>query len=591
MMILAAKLAEHGIRLRSYDLGSSKILCPQCSHTRRKKNDPCLSVSVTEDGVVWQCHNCDWSGGVRDGEPEPRRQTRASRPAKSAPPTIEVGTLSQQAIDYLAKRGISVETARAAGVGWGRHWFPQAQGEADCLIFPYRNLKRQVVNAKYRSLDKAFSQVKDGEKLLWLLDQVDIEHGDAMVICEGEIDALSLLEAGVLNVVSVPDGAPKQVKDGAVDPAEDRKFSFVWASKEVLDQYQKIVLATDADEPGQALAEELARRIGKEKCYRVEWPDGCKDANDVLLKHGKEELATIIDRAQPYPIAALQDTSAFSDAVHRMYQQGRGRGLSTGWASVSEIYTVAPGQLTVLTGVPNCGKSEWLDALTVNLAEAHGWRFAVASFENPPEEHVAKLVEKHLGVPFWDGPTPRMTETQLREGEAWVRDHFWLIRADDEAPTIDLILDSAHAAVLRHGVRGLVIDPYNEIEHRRPPAMSETEYVSQLLGRVKRFAQNHNCHVWFVAHPAKLYRDKGKLPVPSLYDISGSANWVNKADVGIVVHRQLREEGGKTEIHVRKMRFKWVGKIGVATLAYDVATGTYHEPDGSARMSFGEAAE
>ena len=122
--------------------------------------------------------------------------------------------------------------------------------------------------------------------------------------------------------------------------------------------------------------------------------------------------------------------------------------------------------------------------------------------------------------------------------------------------------------------------------------MSETEYVSQLLGQVKRFATNHSVHVWFVAHPAKLYREKGKIPIPSLYDISGSANWVNKADVGIVVHRQSKEEGGKTEIHVRKMRHKWVGKIGVATLSYDVATGTYSEPHaGSTRTPYVDAAE
>jgi twinkle protein len=145
-------------------------------------------------------------------------------------------------------------------------------------------------------------------------------------------------------------------------------------------------------------------------------------------------------------------------------------------------------------------------------------------------------------------------------------------------PTIDAILEKFRAAVMRHGVRGLVIDPYNEIEHRRPGTMSETEYVSQVLGKVKRFAQTNGCHVWFVAHPAKLRRDdSGKLPLPTLYDISGSAHWVNKADVGIVVHRDPSVEPPATEIHVRKVRFKSVGKIGRATLAYDPATGRYYE--------------
>jgi twinkle protein len=201
----------------------------------------------------------------------------------------------------------------------------------------------------------------------------------------------------------------------------------------------------------------------------------------------------------------------------------------------------------------------------------------LCSFENPPAEHIAKLVEKHLGAPFWDGPRQRMTEAELRQGMEWAADHFHLIRFDDEAPTIEAILDKARAAVMRHGIRGLVIDPYNEIEHHRPPSVSETEYVSQLLGKVKRFAQLHDVHVWFVAHPAKMPRDGNSLPPPTLYDISGSANWANKADLGVVVHRDPAKDPTRTDIYVRKVRFKSVGKIGVASLRYDRATGLYAE--------------
>jgi twinkle protein len=169
-----------------------------------------------------------------------------------------------------------------------------------------------------------------------------------------------------------------------------------------------------------------------------------------------------------------------------------------------------------------------------------------------------------------------MSETDLRVTIQWLREHFYFIRADDEAPTIDWILENARSAVLRHGVRGLVIDPYNEIEHKRPSAMSETEYVSQILGKVKRFGQAHGCHVWFVAHPAKMHRDSnGDIPVPTLYDISGSANWANKADLGIVVHRDWRENANSVEIHVRKVRFKSVGRVGVVTLEYNALTGCY----------------
>jgi twinkle protein len=173
-----------------------------------------------------------------------------------------------------------------------------------------------------------------------------------------------------------------------------------------------------------------------------------------------------------------------------------------------------------------------------------------------------------------------MSEAELMRAMDWLADHFHFLRFDDEAPTVEAILDKARAAVMRYGIRGLVIDPYNEIEHRRPANMTETEYVSQILGRVRRLAENHSLHVWFVAHP-RIMRREGRsdapLPVPTLYDIAGSANWVNKPDLGVVVHRDPSSDPTRTEIHIRKVRFKSVGKIGAVALRWDRATGRYSE--------------
>jgi twinkle protein len=435
-----------------------------------------------------------------------------------------------------------------------------------------------LVNIKFRALgEKAFIQVKDAEKTLYGLD--DIGNARAVIIVEGECDKLALEEAGIVNVVSVPDGAPRHVKAGDPDP-EDAKFAFLVNCAEQLDRLERILIAVDADEPGLALAEELARRLGRERCWRVRWPDAgdapCKDANEVLLVHGAEVLRECIDNAEPWPITGLYGVRDYTDQVLDLYRNGRKRGLSTGWPSLDQYMLICEGRLSVVTGIPNSGKSEFVDALMVNLAMRYGWNFAVCSFENPPEEHIAKFAEKYLGIPFWDGPTRRMSECDLDKAIGWADEHFRLIRFDEEAPTIEAVLDKARAAVLRHGVRGLVIDPYNELEHRRPNGMTETEYVSQLLGKVKRFAQNHAVHVWFIAHPAKMHRENGALPVPTLYDISGSANWANKADIGIVVHRDP-DKDPKAEIHIRKVRFKSEGKLGVIELRWDRATGRYSE--------------
>mgnify|MGYP001806203179 CR=1 FL=1 len=279
-------------------------------------------------------------------------------------------------------------------------------------------------------------------------------------------------------------------------------------------------------------------------------------------------------------IRSLHDADDFRESVVNLYRAGRQRACSTGWRSLDPLLTIREGELSVVTGIPNSGKSEWIDALMVNLAHTYGWRFAICSFENPPEEHLSKLAEKHIGAPFWDGPRPRMSEADLSRALDWAQDHFTFIRADDDAPTLEWVLEAAGAAVMRHGVRGLVIDPWNEIEHRRPSNVTETEYVSASLGKVKRFAAQRGVHVWFVAHPAKMQRESGKLPVPTLYDISGSANWANKADLGVVVHRAPDAHPPRTEVHIRKCRFKSVGRIGSATLAYDPATGRYSDIPG-----------
>ncbi len=266
----------------------------------------------------------------------------------------------------------------------------------------------------------------------------------------------------------------------------------------------------------------------------------------------------------------------FEAEIDRLYRDGHEETYSTGWPAVDQIMKVPAqrGMLWIVTGIPNGGKSEFVDALCVNLAKAHGWRSAFCSFENPPDLHAVKLLEKYLEMPFWEGPTPRMGEADLARGKAFIVEHFPLIRANDESPTLDWLFDKMRAMVLRHGVRIIVIDPYNELEHRRPAGMTETEYVSDMLGRMRRFAYSHDCQVILVAHPAKMRRkDNGDLPIPGLYDISGSANFANKADIGLTVHRDLKT--GRTTISVRKCRFKHLGKIGEAELEYDVPTGCY----------------
>ncbi|RVW51091.1 Twinkle-like protein, chloroplastic/mitochondrial [Vitis vinifera] len=175
----------------------------------------------------------------------------------------------------------------------------------------------------------------------------------------------------------------------------------------------------------------------------------------------------------------------------------------------------------------------------------------------------------------------RMSIEEFELGKKWLSETFYLIRCEnDSLPNIKWVLDLAKAAVLRHGVRGLVIDPYNELDHQRPANQTETEYVSQMLTIIKRFAQHHSCHVWFVAHPRQLHHWDGGPP--NMYDISGSAHFINKCDNGIVIHRNRNPDAGpvdQVQVCVRKVRNKVIGTTGDAFLSYDRITGVYTDVD------------
>jgi twinkle protein len=391
------------------------------------------------------------------------------------------------------------------------------------------------------------------------------------------MDVLSAIEAGLNNVVSVPAGAPVKVADGKVLPSEDKKFAFVWNAREILEKVPYVVLATDQDSAGQALAEELARRIGKDKCRLAKFDK--KDLNDVLLDDDPTEdddpsrkMQKIIDAAQPYPVSGLTDPSVFYERLNDLYTKGTGKGFSTGYPSVDEVYTVAPAQLTVVTGYPSSGKSNFIDQVMVNLARGADWKFAVCSFENQPEIHISRLMEIYTKKRFFDGKE-RMTPEEKERAFKWVQEHFLFIDTNGEEPsTLDSILDRAKIAVKRMGVRGLVIDPYNYIELNKTNS-TETEAISNMLTRVQKFCKAFDVHTWFIAHPSKINRSGVEQPRPDGMSISGSMAWWAKTDCGITVHRADK----CVEIAVWKCRYRWVGTQGETTLLYNKTAGTYSE--------------
>lgn len=268
------------------------------------------------------------------------------------------------------------------------------------------------------------------------------------------------------------------------------------------------------------------------------------------------------------------------EPVEALWEAGLPPGDRTGWPSLDKLYTVMPGQLTVITGWPNSGKSEWLDALLVNLAR-QGWKVVVFSPENHPlEVHASKLIEKLSGLPFGKGMNERIGKGEVGERLDDLGESFMFMKAREGIISAHAVMEAAEPWLMdQDGKRGLVIDPWNELEHWRPQGLSETEYVSQVLSEVRQWARTRNIHVWIVAHPQKMRREEGKLPVPKPDMISGSQHWWNKADCCVTVWRDPEALTQDVEVHVLKVRFKHVGRQGVVTLKWDRVTGRYHEAD------------
>ena len=543
--------------------GKVKTFCPKCHKDRHDKRDKSLSVDL--DKGVWNCHYCSWAGHLEYDEQEKQkwmeqqpwyqRTKIRQKPVYKKPKPRPHAPMSAKALAWFSSRGISEKTLLELKITEGLEWMPQKQGQANTVQFNYYH-NGELVNTKFRTGDKCFKLCSGAELLPYNIDA--IKGQNECIITEGEMDALSFYECGRHDVISVPNGANANL-DYLDDYIED-----------YFDDKETIYIASDTDTKGVVLRDELLRRFGVERCRVLEYGEGCKDANEHLMKYGRESLLQCIAAAPEIKMEGVFTVQDFEQSLDALFENGWQKGVTIGHDNFDRLCSFETKRLCIVTGIPGSGKSEFIDEIAERLNMRYGWRFAYFSPENAPlAYHASKLIEKFTGKRF---NRQSLSYGEYKQVKEHIEQDFFFIAPTDNY-RVDTILEKAKYLVRRRGIKALVIDPYNRLESEQG-GRSETQYISELLDKLTNFAQRNDILIILMAHPTKQPRNKdGVIEAPTLYDISGSANFFNKADFGIVVHRNRLDN--TVEVHIQKVKFRHLGECGTALFKYNLNNGRY----------------
>jgi len=410
---------------------------------------------------------------------------------------------------------------------------------------------------KYRKEDeKNFRLEKGAELVLYNIDSIPLN--EETIIVEGEFDCLSFMQAGIKNVVSVPNGASAT------------NLEYLDGAYELLLPLKRVYIAVDNDSKGIELRNELVRRIGAERCAIVDFKD-CKDANEYLQKYGAFDLATTISEAKDVPVEGIIFCNNVSDDLYELYKNGMAPGKKLQLGELDNIITWETKRLAIFSGIPSHGKTEAVKFITTRLNMLYGWKAAYCS----PESYPAQLFYSSFATTI-SGKSfnPKfLKENEYIKTTEYIHENFFLIYPEEDL-SLENILDKAKWLVRKRGIKVLVVDPYNKLEHLKERGESETEYIGRFLDALHKFAQVNDCLVILVAHPTKMKKtDLGTYEVPTLYDISGSSNFFNKSDYGVIIYRNFKENN--VSFIVQKVKFKHLGAGGATKFNFDVTNDRY----------------
>ena len=535
------------------DLSKKTSTCPLCSSSRKKKTDKCLSIWIAK-GIA-NCHHCDEVIQLHT-----YAKRKPEKAYKKPPEWNNKTKLSEGSVKFFEDRKISQEILIRAGIETGIEWMPQEKKKVGVIKFNYF-IDKEIVNIKYRTKNKGFKLFAGAELVFYNLDA--IKHETEVYITEGEMDCLSLMQIGINNVISVPNGAGSAnlaYLDNCIDYFENK---------------EKIYLCIDNDEAGKKLESELKRRLGVERCYFFNWGTS-KDANEYHIKHGGESLALLLKDPNPYPIADIVTMADDGEDLDNFLINGMEKGYSIGLDKFDNAFTIETGRYMVLTGVPGNGKSTVLDHFISAWNIKYGWKIAIASPENMPVFlHKERIITKFLG--YSPKGKHNVKSDVYKQIKDYIDNHFFFMSFSSGSFDLKRVLEKTKELIKRKGIKSLVIDPYNKVKLKESSHKMVNDYTSDYLLELDTFSRVNDIFIALVAHTVKMQKNmSGTYDMPSFYDVKGGGEFYDMSPFGLAV--MIDKESGSIKIKVLKCKFAHLGENGAEVeFKYNINNGRISE--------------
>jgi twinkle protein len=545
-------------KYNQYDLNkdSKYSVCPLCSKDRKKDKEKCLMLDWSRG--LGTCQHC--------GEVIQLHTYKARKTEKQyVKPEWKNNTeLSDKIVQFFEDRKISQQVLKNMKISSGSEHMPQFNKKVDTIQFNYF-VHDELINIKFRGPKKTFKLNKGSELIFYNINS--IQNETECYIVEGEIDCLSLIQCGIHNVVSVPNGATTR----------NVNLEYLDNCIEYFENKEKIYLCLDNDDAGHNLENELLRRLGPERCFKFNF-NGCKDANEYHVKYGGESLREVLNNPEPFPITDIITMKDDGDALDDYLINGMPRGYNIGIDKFDDIFTVETGRYLVITGIPTYGKTTILDHFITRWNIMHNWKTAICSPENMPAFfHKERIITKILG--YKPDSKQHVNSDAYKQVKEYIDDNFFFMSFNDGRFELKKTLEKARELVIRKGIKVLIIDPYNKVRLKESIGKGWNEYTTDYLSELDVFARANDILIVLVAHPNKMNKDgAGQREMPDFYDVKGGGEFYDMSPFGLTVHRD--KERNEIIIKVLKVKFAHLGQNGEQrNFKYNINNGRITELD------------